>query len=70
MHPVKNAMENLRWVAYEEYTYTEDASDEEVIKPNDTTDSETDEDVSAGNLDSDDSESTEYETEEEVENEG
>lgn len=64
---MKKAMENLRWVAYEEYSYAQSDSDEEEVKANDITDStetddKTDEEISARNS-GDDSDSAEYEGE-------
>lgn len=53
MHPMKKAMESLRWVAYEEYSYAQSDSDEDVVKANDVSESsDTDRGVSARNLDS------------------
>lgn len=51
---MKKAMENLRWVAYEEYSYKDDESDEEEVRANDLsdsseTDNKTDEEVSTPN---------------------
>lgn len=70
---MKKAMENLRWVAYEEFSYADDDSEDEVIKANDATDStesdgKTEDEISARNLEDDDgSESAEFETEGEEE---
>lgn len=69
-------MENLRWVAYEEYSYAEDDSEDEELKANDATDStetdvKTEDEISARNLEDDDgSESAEFETEAEEDEEG
>lgn len=68
---VKNAMNSLRWVAYEEYTYDCDVTDDEQIKKNDLTDSsETDEKTDDGvselsSEEHDDSSSESAESEEE-----
>lgn len=66
---MKKAMESLRWVAYEEYSYAQSDSDEDVVKANDESDSsesseiKTDREVSSQNLDSEGSEETESDDE-------
>lgn len=66
---MKKAMENLRWVAYEEYSYATEDSEDEEVKANDATDSietevKTEDEISARNLEDDDgSESAEFHSE-------
>lgn len=67
MHPMKKASD-LRWVAYEEYSYAQSDSDDDVVKANDVSsssdsDGETDREVSARNLDSDESQKVESDDE-------
>lgn len=62
-------MENLKWVAYEEFTYALNDSDDDEVKANDTTESsetddKTDEEISARSSEEDaESESAECEDE-------
>lgn len=61
-------MEKLRWVAYEEYSYDDNSSDDDDVKLNDESDSDeteykTDDEVSARSPKGDDSESAESEGE-------
>lgn len=68
---VRNAVENLRWVAYEEYVaYDHNDSDEDEVKRNDITESsetdeKTDDEVSelSSEHDDDNSESADFEEE-------
>lgn len=67
-HQMKKAMEKLRWVAFEEYTYACNESDDEEAKANDLTEStetdeKTDEEISARSSDDESSESAEFEDE-------
>lgn len=57
---MKKAMESLRWVAYEEFTYAPEESGDEDAKVNDTTDSSSTE---ADEKSDNDSESADFEGE-------
>lgn len=57
---MKKAMESLRWVAFEEFTYAQEDSGDEEAKVNDTTDTTS---TGADEKTDDDSESAEFEGE-------
>lgn len=67
-HQMKKAMEKLRWVAFEEYTYARRESEDEEAKANDLTEStetdeKTDEEITVRSSDDENSESAEFEDE-------